>query len=113
MDDVYSAFARKLGTTREHAKRRAYQHAYSFEGVEVLAPGEPVPAAVRLPQVETITERLDREGWELTTRAGQRFFVGYEVAYDLRPSPGAEVPAPEVLEAAFKQHRAVWLPRGE
>ena len=111
MDDVYSAFARKLGTTREEAKRRAHAAAYSAAppAVEVLGPGQTVPEAVRLPQVELVTERLEREGWEMLTRAGQRFFVGYETAYDLQPSPGTEVAAPEVLEAALRQHRAVWL----
>lgn len=111
MDDVYSAFARKLGTNREEAKRRTHAAAYSAAppAVEVLGPGQAVPAAVELPQVELVTERLDREGWEMRTRLGQRFFVGYEVAYDLQPSPGTELAAPAVLDAALKQHRAVWL----
>lgn len=111
MDDVYSAFAKRLGTSREEAKRRAHAAAYSAAppAVEVLGPGQQVPEAVRYPQVVETREEIARQGWTMRTRMGQRFFVGYEVAYDLQPSEGSEIAAPVVLEAALKQHRAVWL----
>lgn len=47
MTDVYKAFASRLGTSREEAKRRAYQAAYSGEPprpkVEVLGPDDYIP----------------------------------------------------------------------
>jgi hypothetical protein len=108
--DLYSAIGQKLGTSREEAKRRVYQRMYSAASpaVEVLGPEEPVPAAVRYPQVVETREEIARMGWVMTTRAGQRFFVGQEVAHNIERT-GTELTAHVVLDAALRQHRAVWL----
>ena len=110
MTDLYSAIGQKLGTSREEAKRRVYQRMYSADppAVEVLGPGEPVPAAVRYPQVVETREEIAQRGCVMTTRAGQSFFVGLEVAHNIERT-GTDLTAHVVLDAALRQHRAVWL----
>lgn len=106
--DVYSAFAQRLGTTRAEAKRRAYERVMNIRGVEVLAPGEKVPAAVQYPQVVEHHMDLERDGWAMKTLAGQRFLVPVEVAEDFR-QPADQLFPEVLLGEALAQHRAVWL----
>lgn len=105
MTDLYSDFAKRLGTSREEAKRRTYERLYSA-GVEVLSPEEPVPAAVRLPQVVSTSEDLNRMAWVMRTKAGQRFLVGQEIAHNMRVD---ELFPDVVLGEAIEAGRAVWL----
>lgn len=107
MTDLYSDFARRLGTSREEAKRRTYQRLYSA-GVEVLAPGEPVPASVRLPQVVSTSEDIERMAWRMRTKAGQRFLVPHEVAHGMNRKADELFPD-VVLGEALERGSAVWL----
>lgn len=106
MTDLYSDFARRLGTTRAEAKRRAYERALDLP-LQVLAPGEQVPLAVRWPRVAETRERLERNGFELRTHEGQRFLLPMSWLHDHRELEGLEWG--EVLHRAIEAHHAEWL----
>lgn len=110
-EDLYSAFAQRLGVTREEAKRRAYRSAYSGEappGGEVLGTEEIAPAGVRLPQVSEVAEDHYRMCYTIRTKAGQRFRVPFTLAQDIR-RPGESLTANELLGAALQRGEAAWI----
>lgn len=105
-EDVYTAFAKRLGTSRAEAKRRTYERVLDMP-VQVLAPGEEVPAAVRWPRVERVAEDLERPGYHLRTLEGQRFLIPMSFLERHRDLEG--LVWGEVLDRAIREHSVEWI----